>query len=376
MNIAIMSSPVFHELKELHGADRVIWGGAERYLLELCKLFDSLGHSITIYQQSPVDKQRRAMRTTKTWRGFTVEVLPSGDNANMNYGTYGRFNAVFNEQSTGADLRIYFVNVMCYPEVVHPCISISHGIFWDWAGSLLNSGGEDYRSEFLTRLKECFMAADVCVAVDSNVKNVTRAMFPGRESRIRVIRNFVDTKLFYPDKARKDKKDKIRVLFPRRFTNIRGVNEFLTAVEKYKHKCEYIAVGQANDTEVEQYVKKLTGFEYIFVEPEDMPEVYRKADIALIPTKGAEGLSLSLLESLASGCAVVCTSNGGLMDAVIPGYNAVVYDPQHENIVESINTLVEDDVFREELSKNAVETARCFDIQLWKDEWTALIGGF
>ena len=56
---------------------------------------------------------------------------------------------------------------------------------------------------------------------------------------------------------------------------------------------------------------------FIHKETDDMPEVYRKADISTVPTISTEGLSLSLLESMASGLPVITTPVGGLGDAVI-----------------------------------------------------------
>jgi glycosyltransferase involved in cell wall biosynthesis len=56
---------------------------------------------------------------------------------------------------------------------------------------------------------------------------------------------------------------------------------------------------------------------------EEMPKVYQQADIAVVPTRASEGLSLSLLESLSCGLPVVTTPVGGLGDAVIPNYNAL-----------------------------------------------------
>ena len=43
----------------------------------------------------------------------------------------------------------------------------------------------------------------------------------------------------------------------------------------------------------------------------------RNADISVVPTMASEGLSLSLLESMACGLPIVTTPVGGLGDAVI-----------------------------------------------------------
>ena len=58
-----------------------------------------------------------------------------------------------------------------------------------------------------------------------------------------------------------------------------------------------------------------------------MPQVYRYADIVLIPTKAAEGTSLSCLEAMASGRAVIAGCVGGLSDLIVDGYNGLLLRP-------------------------------------------------
>jgi hypothetical protein len=120
---------------------------------------------------------------------------------------------IFNEiAGTYFDLRIYFATFCCWPHVVLPAISISHGIFWDYEYHLINTLNEIDRKEFFRRQLYGFTAPDVCVAVDSNVRKVIQAISPGDEQKIRVIYNFVDTEKFKPAPKTWDG---IRVLYPR-----------------------------------------------------------------------------------------------------------------------------------------------------------------
>ena len=50
---------------------------------------------------------------------------------------------------------------------------------------------------------------------------------------------------------------------------------------------------------------------YYWQPPHAMPEILSHMDIALIPTKGTEGTSLSCLEAMAAGCAVIASPVGG-----------------------------------------------------------------
>ena len=81
----------------------------------------------------------------------------------------------------------------------------------------------------------------------------------------------------------------------------------------------FTIVGQAwDENEAKAFIaghKERKNVTFTHRETDDMPEVYRKADISLVPTMACEGLSLSLLESMATGLPVITTPVGGLGDA-------------------------------------------------------------
>lgn len=378
MKIAVMASPVFNQTKELNGEDRTIWGGAERYMLELCRMFKSHGSEVTLFQQlMPGERDGRPVlprgMIEKEWMGFPVKCVPVSERMNGRYGAFPNFNAHFNEMAARFDLRIYFVTSMAYPAVVHPCISVSHGIYWDFAGAGV-TGGMDERLETLSRMREMFMAADACVAVDHNVKNVVRAMFTGAETSIHVIPNFVDLSEFRPSVHQPDRTRKV-VLFPRRFTSVRGCNDFIEASQVIP-EADFVACGQADSTGTEAAIGTIPTIRYEWHEPQDMPKMYQGADIAVVPTKGAEGLSLSLLEAMACGIPVVTTMNGGLGDAVIPGYNALTYDPDHTGCDGAIRELLHNPALRIILAKRSLDVVREYDINKWRAQWWALAKRF
>jgi glycosyltransferase involved in cell wall biosynthesis len=110
---------------------------------------------------------------------------------------------------------------------------------------------------------------------------------------------------------------------------------------------------------------------------EEMPEVYQQADISVVPTRACEGLSLSLLESKSCGLPVVTTPVGGLGDAVIPNYNALIYDPNYGGLGECIDFLAGNLDVREKMGKLNREIAvQSFDIKIWRERWKRLIQGF
>lgn len=380
MKIGILDSYFYHQTAEIQGEDRIIFGGAERYLVELCHLFKALGHSVTVYQplnQVVTDKKGERTKApgrqvTKVYEGIPVVCLPDTDD-DWQYSTNPRLNAMFNNIAVNLDLAIYFAPFLCYPYVVNRSISISHGIFWDFPNHALQSWTGSIQGEFFRRQLYGFTAPDVCVACDTNTRKVLAAMEPGAEKRVQVINNFVNTKQFIPGKKTWDE---TRVLYPRRLTTLRGCNEFIKAAKGYPDY-SYFAVGQAGEQNLEKqaeaYGSRQNNLSFIHRAMKDMPEIYQQSDIAVVPTKGCEGLSLSLLEAMSCGLPVITTPVGGLGDAVINGYNALTFDPNHEDLGEYIDIMAKDKQMQEVFGKRNREIAKCFDIKIWQQRWAQLL---
>lgn len=383
MKIAILSGPFFHDCKEvtrtidgqqIKGTDKIIFGGAERYLIDLCEMLQSMNHAVTVYQPfSGINKP-----FAKQYKGITFIMIPN-DGRSWNYHTCTDLNWQFNELSTMDDLRIYFATYLAWPNAVSPCIAISHGIYWDniQGNSIINNFTDEQQKEFFKRQIYGFTAPDVVVSVDSNVRKVIQSMLPGAEKKTQIIYNYVDTQKFVPVEKTWEG---INVLFPRRLTALRGSTEITRAFINYP-QYNFTLVGQAHDENAANVFFKAHGnrknVAFTHKETDDMPEMYQQKDISVVPTIASEGLSLSLLESMSCGLSVITTPVGGLGDAVIHGYNAIVYDPNHEDLGQWIDYLAKNPDVREKFGKRNREIAvECFDIEIWKSHWRNLIHEF
>lgn len=381
MKIAILTSYIFHSVKELHGKDRIIWGGGEKYLYELCRFFQAEGHSITIYQPIHVTSDNNQKpknlpgQIQKDFKGFPVICLPGHDRWTT-MGTNPELNQFFNEVSGYYDLSVFFTTFLAYPHVPKNSISICHGIYWDYPNHTYGLATEDGKKEYFRQHMYGFEAPALCIGVDSNIKRVVQAIKPGAESNIRVIPSFVDTEKFTP--APKTWEG-IRVLYPRRLTILRGQNEFIRASQAHP-EYHYLAVGQATseatEKQAQEWAKTVPHLQFIHKEMDGMEEVYQQSDIAVIPTKACEGLSLSILESCACGLPIITTHAGGIGDAIIDGYNALVFDPANDNLAEYIHYLAQDEQLRKIMGERNREIAKCFDIKVWQAKWKQIIDSF
>ncbi len=351
--------------------NRCIYGGAERYGVELTRLFLELGWKVNWWQAG-------LNWTRPMLPGVAVHGIPVRDSFAQ---TCSSLNRAFSEQAGAVDLAIYFVTFLTYPEVLPRSISISHGIFWDYSTWENRIGGAQLKEEWLWRMEKALYAPSRVVSVDTATISWAAWRWPALLNRFVYIPNFVDTSYFHPITGEKHRGDgKIRVLFPRRLTTVRGIGEAMQAAAVLTRRypeLEFHFVGRGHDTRHEQqmlsWAAKNDRIYYYWRTPGGMKEIYQNMDICIIPSKSTEGTSLSCLEALACGLPVIAGRAGGLPEMLIHNYNSLVINPTTAGLIEALTHLVENGEVRRRLGEKARETASVFDLAIWKKRWTRLI---
>jgi glycosyltransferase involved in cell wall biosynthesis len=212
------------------------------------------------------------------------------------------------------------------------------------------------------------------VCVDYNFPNWYRSVAAYEAVNMRVIPNFTQI----ATKAEKPK-DRINIIFARRFEIYRGTRLFANAISRVLNENDHVYVTVAGSGPDEQYIKdKLSHFgeRVVFTKYTSDQSLAIHADkhIAVIPTVGSEGTSLSLLEAMSAQCAVVCTNVGGMTNIVIDGYNGLMISPRENELYEAISKLVKDEALREKLSDRAYGTVKeGFSYEKWKESWKKVI---
>lgn len=355
------------------GKDRIIHGGGDRYLVDFAHHLMDDGHHVTVFQPYyPIEDFKGPYPQTivKHYEGIEICCIYM----EQQWGS-DRLNSAFNELTYDADLRVYFVTGLCWPEVKNPAISISHGIFWDFPQHPYARMTEETRRHYIECQMRGFTLPDCVVAVDHNVPNVIRAMEPGFENKIHVIPNYADTEIFKP--ASKTWEG-IRVLFPRRSTLIRGWNLFANAARELP-QYEFINCGDAanasRQSDLEASVTQVVpNLRQEHRHMNDMPSLYQSVDIVVIPTLGSEGSSLSEIEAMACGLPVIISGVGGTNEFIVDGYNGFKFDPNHHKLSEVIRYVAEDEELRKKIGQRARETAvECFSKQKWREKWRQII---
>lgn len=151
--------------------------------------------------------------------------------------------------------------------------------------------------------------------------------------------------------------------------NLKGlVNAFFTYKSRYpKSDLQLVLTGKNGwQTEIVEFIKSsekycddiiLTGY----VSSEDLSMLMEKA-LTMAYVSFYEGFGLPVLEGMAAGKAVISSNTSSLPEV---GGDAVVYCNPYdiESIVDAIKRVVEDESFREEIGKRAVQRAGLFSYE-------------
>ena len=249
---------------------------------------------------------------------------------------------------------------------------ISHGITWD----------VPYVNCNIQAIKDILDRHSTIVSVDTNTLSWLRSTFSysliKQPKKFKYIPNYVNLKEFSP--APKNESDKLKITFPRRLCPERGFDLFYSAAEEILARYDNVIVefvGFVHTSDIQKQLDDLMSrfrdrVTHRLVSADDMPAVYQSTDIVVIPTKFAEGTSLSCLESLASGNCVISTNIGGLPNLIINDYNGILINPDREELVEALKRLIENHDFRTQLQTRACNSAKVFSKDKWEKAWRCL----
>jgi glycosyltransferase involved in cell wall biosynthesis len=192
--------------------------------------------------------------------------------------------------------------------------------------------------------------------------------------KIAIAPNGVELDLFRPASTNEKKQIRARhgidpdcnvVLFPSKLAPYKGtayLKELIRSVAK-RGDTKFLIAGDLHFTMPAHQQRALTQFldsnESVIwrrrVSRKEMAEVYRCADIAIMPCVWREGFSMSALEAMASGLAIVATSLGFYPEVVTHGYDGVLMRPERlvHDIVACVQYLLDDKAMSRRLGENA-----------------------
>ena len=180
--------------------------------------------------------------------------------------------------------------------------------------------------------------ADFVTVNSAAAKSELSQRFPGYSTKIKVIPMGVDTRLFTKRSLQKPKKyakNKI-ILFVGRLSDQKGVQYLVDSMQyvtKSDSDAKLLIIGSGPyESTLIQKTKKIGMWDYVeFLGPKSSKEIagyYNFCDVFVLPSlsnnTGTESLGLSLLEAMASGCAVIGTKVGGIPNVISNNHNGLI----------------------------------------------------
>lgn len=338
-------------------------GGVETYIYNLCQVMMELRIKTEVYQiaQEPFDRE---------YNGVMVHGLVVQKNA---------FVKTALSRIPENEVVIFANDEIVYGKYNGTIINLQHGIGWDYQKHRYR--GELFEKLYrLASLKEDnrrirnTKAADYVVCVDYNYVNWFRTQVNYAKTNFAIIPNFTDI----PEEPPHKPDGVINVIFARRFTSYRGTRIFTAAAKKALHLFPNLYITYAGEGPDEMWIKEQLAGEnrVIFTSYRNNESLQIHADkhIAIVPSIGSEGTSLSLLEAMASGCAVICTNVGGMTNIVLDQYNGLIVEPTEDAILAALEELICNYELRTFVSNRAYDTAKnAFSKEKWIASWKKLL---
>lgn len=367
-------------------------GGAEVYLMQL---IDAINYkfknaNIEVYQVGNENKrvvhESFSLNYIKLNR-FERKIFP--------FVLSFKFNKFVDENA----VKIFnYPNYAAFMKKQSKSIGIFHGVEWDTGFfdyvkreylyrdnryiSLISSSMKYFYFRIIVPMmvRKGIDKLEKVVSVDTNIKNYIYKR--DQLKKINVIQNCVDINLFSGLKKNTEKNKKV-ILVPRNLNIARGVFLLPDIVESLlTHTTEFeiqvVGTGPLKkymDQEISRRkIKnqiKLLGH---IGDRKEMVEIYRGADVILIPTVFSEGTSISALEALACSKPVIMTEVGGLKEIGVNNESKLSSKATPEAITENILKIINDGELREKLSVNAREYVKKNNNYFnWSKQWIDLI---
>lgn len=349
---------------------RVVSGGVQTYLSNLIPLFVSRCFDVNLYQcgvtEASVELENVIVHSVK------------GTKKNGKYNINKVLSVLMKNFDRDRDVLLFADHCCTVKNKAKYCLAIQHGISWDIPRKnrfndlfmALFSAYKTYREH-----KKLNYVNDL-VCVDYNFPNWYKAQVDEPKCSMKVITNFTKIEE-YRDR---NLNDTVKIIFARRFVPHRGTRVFADAIDRVLKEYDSVQVTVAGRGPDEGFLHDHLdkwGNRVVFTQytSDESISIHLEHDIAVVPTVGSEGTSLSLLEAMSAGCAVICTSVGGMTNIVLDGFNGLMVSPgDSDELFRAIKYLIDNPYERFELSKQGHDTVcKAFSYDRWKKEWLSVI---
>jgi len=200
------------------------------------------------------------------------------------------------------------------------------------------------------------------IVANSNSLKETCEKFDSKRD-IGVITNGVDTDLFYPNNSRKANQNEVQLLFVSRLMPQKGIDTLIKSCGLLKKRginnYRLTIVGEGHLKGLMFSLIEQNGIKdrinYLgWKDLEDLPSIYREADIFILPSV-MEGMSSVTLQAMASGLPIVASKVKGFEEILEENVNGLTAEYNNEEqFADAIEKLIKSPDLRETMSKNSL----------------------
>lgn len=354
-------------------------GGVQTYIVNLCRLFLEQGWEPVVIQGSgepfrTIHESTKVIGVPRRGRPERAMRLPL-------------YKQALQELDARRDLIVFASEDLSVARGDLKSIAIQHGIGWDLPGKMLSQrtflqrglGAWIQRQRYLYQRARSFRRCKHVVCVDYNFPNWYRATFSEIDPEaVFVIPNFAPIASEQDVAARNTNSSAVKVLFARRFTEYRGARLMADVTEELLTSRKEALVTFAGEGPLEEELRQrfrhhdrvsITQFR-----ADEAAKINLEHDIAVVPSLGSEGTSLSVAEAMGAGAAVVATAIGGITNMIIDRFNGRLVGTEQGCLVRALEELIADGEVRRALGWNGYRTAKTsLNLARWKTQWIEAI---
>lgn len=317
-----------NEKEKLHITYVMTWTGVcggSKIILEHANRLTKMGHTITLISHFPkpnwfsLDEKVEFIQVP--WENILCKSIPKCD---LIVATYWR--------------EIY----ECIEQKIAPVIYFEQGDFHLFDLSKVDERLFKYIKKQLDTVKFVYTVSTFAKEKLQEIYNKESIVIP----------NAVDDKIFYYEPHKKNKVITISIIGAEdsEFKKISNILEAIKIVKKEGYKIDLKWITPT--APVKSKEKAIVNPKQIVI-----GDTLRNSDIYICASM-YESFCLPVLEAMTCGAAVITTNNGGNMDFIEDGYNALIIEKNNiEDIVNKLKMLIENENLRNTIAKNGVEKA-------------------
>ncbi len=351
-------------------SDHIVSGGVQTYISNLIPILIESGYKCNIFQYGDNNSMNE-----KRIHNCDVISVPNAK-VNGRYKTKVVIDYLKSDFDRINDLLIFADHILTIRNNALNSISIQHGINWD----IPKEKSRNSLHMFLSKARFSFMEnqrlkyVTKIVCVDYNFQNWYRTQVDIPNNNFIIIPNFTKIAKIY------DKNDSpLKIIFARRFVKHRGTRIFAEVINRLLPEFDNIDItiaGRGEDEEflhqkLDKWKDRIHFTQYL---SEKSLEIHSDKHIAVVPTIGSEGTSLSLLEAMSAQCAVICTDVGGMTNVILDRFNGrIVKAGDVEQLYFVLKEIIENPFERKRMALAGYDSIKySFSFDRWATQWRAI----